>query len=779
VVVLRHLGGAALSRAGTVVTCRAARGRRLALLTILAAARGRPVSRDRIIALLWPEDPTDRARHQLSNTLYILRGALGDDVIQALGDDLILGDAVGSDVADFELAIEAAEWERAVELFGGPLLDGVYVTGSAEFERWLDGERRRLDQLYAMALERLANCGEEAGDFAGAVGWWRRLAAHDPHSGRVALGLMRSLEATGDRAGALRHARIHAELLQQEYDAQPDSDVVSFAERLRLTVPVPPSPPARPSPGTLPPSADDHVQQIPAEAPGPGIAAPAAPQRRRRTAMYSALSAALVLIIAGVVYGVSPLRPAGGRTEHSVAVLPFVNMSAESGADYFSDGLSEQIISALARIPGLRVAARTSSFALRDEKLDVRTIGDTLNVGTVLEGSVRRDGNRLRVTVQLIDARTGYHIWSADYDRELRQVIEVQDEIAREIARALELRLPVAAAPRHRRRTPDLQAYDLYLRALYLRDTFTPEALREAREYLDRATELDPGFASAHALKATVLGPAIYWRHVPREPALAEARDAVARALELDPASSDAHGALGMIKLFFDNDYPASERALRRALELNPNDNLSWHMLANYFSAMGRADDAVAARARGADIDPLNPRLGYMLGTVYTNAGRFPEALAQYQRMIRMQATHPLGLGLGPHPPAGPSLVYLKQGRNADVVDEYLRIATLRGATPRETEDLRASFADGGMPTFWRRWLEFDLRHAGSDPDPVRVATFSALAGDTARALEWLERAAAENNPALVYVFADPMFASVREHPRFRRIVRELNFPAN
>lgn len=772
--VLKQLGSTELRRAGTIITGRAARGRRLALLTILAAARGRPVSRDRIIALLWPEHPGDRARHQLSDTLYILRAALGDDLIEVVGDDLRLNpEAVSSDVAQFEQAVEASAWERAVEVFGGPLLDGVYLAESAEFERWLDGEWRRLDELYALALERLATAAEETGDVAGAVTWWRRLAVHNPHSGHVALGLMRALEATGDRAGAIRHARIHAELLQQDFEAEPDREVVDFAERLRVA-PAAPTPAARPS-RSPPPDAVDAVQQVPPMGHAPGLAAPT---RRWRTALYLALSAVVVPLIAARVLSLPAGPTAAARSQHSVAVMPFVNLSAENGADYFSDGLSEQIISALVRIPGLRVAARTSSFALRDATLDVRAIGDTLNVGTVLEGSVRRDGNRLRVTVQLIDAESGYHLWSADYDRELREVIEVQDEIAREIARALELRLP-AAAQSESRRTPNLQAYDLYLRALYLRDTFTPEALREARDYLDRAIELDPGFASAHALKATVLGPAIYWRHVPRQPALDEARNAVARALELDPTSSDAYGALGMIKLFFDNDYPASERALRRALELNPNDHLSWHMLANYQSAMGGTDDALAARVRAADLDPLNPRLGYMLGTAYARAGRHPEALAQLQRMIKGHASHPLGLGLGPHPPAGPSVVYLAQGRPADAVDDYLRVAVLRGATAQEAADLRAAFAAGGMPAFWRGWLAFDLRHAGNDPDPLRVATFHALAGDTARALEWLERAVAEQNPGLVYVFADPTFAGVRDHTRFRRIVAQLNFPAN
>lgn len=472
-----------------------------------------------------------------------------------------------------------------------------------------------------------------------------------------------------------------------------------------------------------------------------------------------------------------PFAP-GAKAEHSMAVLPFVNMSAEAGTDYFSDGLSEQIISVLSRIPGLRVAARTSSFALRDAKLDMRTIGDTLNVGAVLEGSVRRDGDRLRVTAQLIDAGTGYHIWSGEYDRQMQQVVEVQDEIARDIARALELRLPGGRTQPGRGRTPDLQAYDLYLRALYLRDTFTPEALREARAYLDRAIELDRNFARAYAVKATVLGPTIYWRYAPLEPSLTETRAAIARALELDPAVSEAYAALGMVKLFFDYDFPAAERALMRALELDENDELAWHMLANYYSAMGRPDDAAAARARGADIDPLNPRIGFSLAVAYTKANRLPDALAQFGRMLKLQPTHPIALGLSTDMPAGPSLVYLKQGRNREAVEDYVRIATLRGANASDVDSLRASFERGGLPAFWRSWLAFDLRQAGSSPDPIRVATYHALAGDTAQAIAWLERAGAERNPGLIFVFADPTFASMREHPRFRRVFQHFNFPA-
>jgi hypothetical protein len=287
-----------------------------------------------------------------------------------------------------------------------------------------------------------------------------------------------------------------------------------------------------------------------------------------------------------------------------------------------------------------------------------------------------------------------------------------------------------------------------------------------------------PEFALAHALKATVLGPAMLWRYTPLDAGLAEARAAIARALELDPGLGEAHAALGMIKLFFEFEYPAAERALRRALDLNENDHLAWHMLANYYSAMGRPGEAADARARGAALDPFNPRIGFMLAVAYTDADRFPEALAQYDRMLKLHAMHPIALGLGSMVPAGPARVYLKQGRQREAVEDYVRVAMLRGATahggrqPAHFVRARRACRPSGDS-----WLTFDLRHAGSDPDPVRAATLYALAGDTARSLAWLERAHAERNASLVFVFADPTFASLREQPRFRQIFRQLNFP--
>lgn len=764
---LKLLGSPTLETDAGAMTGRAVQRHRVGLLTLLALAPGRRMSRDKLLGYLWPDRDTENARNLLKVATYVLRAELGDTALLSDGDDLRLNDEIVQvDAVLFEAAVRRTEFARAVELYRGPLLDGFFISDAPEFEQWVQQQRTRLANDFAGALETLAIAAEGSGQIAQAIEWWRRRAAHDPHDTRVAIRLIEALDAGGSRGLALQHAAIHQHILREEFDIEPPVEMIRLVEQLRAQAVSAPEL-----------QTDVVTQDEDAIATSPG-SAPVYPRIRRARTYYRLAAAAIVtILLAGAVYGVSALRSQTGTTARALAVMPFVNMTADGGGDYFSDGLTEQIISVLSRIPDLRVAARTSSFALRDKKLDIRAIADTLDVNVVLEGSVRREGSRLRVTAQLIDAATGYHIWSGDYDREMRQILEVQDEVAEDIAHALALRMPKRAAQSSNRRPPNLEAYDLYLRALYLRDTFTPEALRQARHFLDRATELDPNFALAYAHKATVIGPAIYWRHIPLEPGVSEARTAIKRALEIDPQLGDAYGALGMVELFFEWDLPAAERALRRAVELNPNDHHAWHQLANYHRAMGHPMEAVRARSQAVAIDPLNVRMGVMLAGDNAAAGRVDEAHAQYRRSMRLDPAHPLVLGLGPNAPAGPWVIYWKQGRNDLVLEEYSRIASMRGADARELEILNAAYQRGGMSAFWRSWLEFDLRHAGPNPDPVRVATFYALAGDQEHALEWLDRALAERNAALVYVYADPAFASMQKDARFRRILQQMNFP--
>ena len=764
---LKLLGAPSIDAAGEPITGRAAQGHRLALLALLALGRGRSITRDKLIAMLWPEGRTDRARHQLSDALYIVRTALGEDVVRSTGDELMLNPgAIESDVGTFERLLDEGHLERAVHLYTGPLLDGFHLSDAPEFERWLDAERARLGQRYAAALESLAEASERRGELAVAVGWWRRVSALDPYSGRVALRLMRSLEAGGDRAGALQHARIHATLLRQEFDAEPDPDVTAFAERLRVE---PPDRTVAEPVATRPPQSSAH-RDVRQAASGEAVA------RKRMPRRYAAAAAALLLVLAVFgVYRALGARLAAAPVARSVGVLPFVNMSPDPENAYFSDGLTEQIIGVLSNIDGLRVAARTSSFALRDSKLDVRAIGDTLGVAAVLEGSVRKDGRRLRVTAQLIDASTGYHVWSNEYDRELEDVFAVQEEIARAIADALDLRLARGAQATLAPRIADLEAYDLYLRGLYLRNSLRPDGLRQATEYFDRAITLEPGFALAHAAKASIVAPQIYFGYIPREEGVREMRALTDRALELDPVLGEAHVALGILRLFFEWDWEGAERALRRAVELNPSDAHAYHHLGNYFNAMGRFREALHPRERSAALDPLNARSRYSLARTYSIVGDYDSAIAEYGRAQQLDPLHPLALGRGPQLPFGVAEVRLSQGRNAEAVEEYLKIARLRDASPSELDAMRRAFAASGMTGFWREWLKMDLRQSEGAPDPLRIALTWAKIGDTAQTVHWLERAYGERNPGLTYLWA--AIENLRSHPRVARILREMRFP--
>jgi serine/threonine-protein kinase len=399
-------------------------------------------------------------------------------------------------------------------------------------------------------------------------------------------------------------------------------------------------------------------------------------------------------------------------------------------------------------------------------------------VAAVLEGSVRKDGNALRVTAQLIDATTGYHIWSAEYDRELRDVFAVQDEIARAIAGALELRLASGGTGHAAQPQPQFAAYDLYLRGLYQRNTLNGDAMRLAIAYFDSAIAREPTFALAYAAKASVLAPLILFNHLPPEDGIRDMREATMRALALDSTIGEAHAALGIVRLFWDWEWDEAERALLRAVELNPNDAHAWHHLANHHRAVGRLEEAIAVRNRAVQLDPVNARTIIVLGSELLTAGHSDSALAVFRRGQQLDPSHTLFLGsTGPWLPTGAGEVFLWQGRDAEAVEQYLKVATLRGASSGTVDSLRQAFADSGSTGFWRRWLEMDIRQSGGNPDPLRIAKLWGRAGDTNRSLEWLERAYAERNPGLTFLQVDPAFASLRSHPRMQRILAEMKFP--
>ena len=773
-------GGLMVTGGSAPLTGAATQRKTLLLLAVLAAAGPQGVGRERLLGMFWPDSDTERARNALKQAIHALRRDLRDgESIVGVATLRLNPDSITSDVGEFEEAIARGELERAVALYRGPFLDGLWLDGAPEFERWLERERARFAHLHATALERLAVGAAGAGDRAAAVDWWKRLAASDPLSSRVAVGLMKALVAAGEPEAALQHARVHEQLVRQELETPPDSAVAATVDAVRRGLRSASHPAVDAAPSIDPRPADAAPPPAPASASPPPPAAPSRAPRLtgRRLAGALAVVVALALAAAGaprLARVVGTPRDSPVAAPRSVAVLPFVDMSADRESAYVGDGLSAELIAALGRIDGLRVAARTSSFALRDARLDVRTIGDTLGVASVVEGSVRRDGGRLRVTAQLVDAATGYRLWSAEYDRASKDLFEVQDEIAGAIAGALRLTLvdrraaPVAARP------ANSEAYDLYLRGTYLRNRLTRAEIEKAIAYYDRAIALDSTYALAYAGKASAMGPLVYFRLAPREPGLTQMRAAARRALALDETLGEAHVALGIIHFFYEWDWPAARREFTRATELNPGDQHAFHMLANYLRATGRVEEAIAARRRALELDPLNARTAISLGRDYMAAGQYDQAAESFRRGIDIDPRTPLVLGLGPGLPSGMGEVYERRGQLDAAVAEYVQVAERRGVPPEERRALRAAYAAGGMRAFWRRWLAFEERVADGRPRALRVAAVWARIGDVAQSVPWLERAYAERDPGLVYLGVDPEWEAARRDPRVQAILRRM-----
>lgn len=360
---LKLLGGALIEGPTGPMSGRIAQRRRLALLACVAASRGRPVSRDKLMALLWPEADPERARHLLSDSVYLIRKELGDAAVATAGADVRLDHRlVSSDVAEFEQALLEGRLEEAAVLYGGPFLDGFHIDDAPEFEHWLDAERERLARSCARLLETLAQERESAGDFAGAAEWWRRLAAHEPASGRVALRVMRALDAAGDRAGAIQHARTHTSLLREHFDIDADAEVTTLADRLRTGdiprsspaphgTPVPRTRALAPTPETLQPHSTNAVAADAASVDGRDASAPAPPPRpprsQRRAQPMVLLSMVGVVAILVIVWLLT--RPTGRD----------VILVADAARDtVLGDFVTERLRQVLARSPQLSVMAR-------------------------------------------------------------------------------------------------------------------------------------------------------------------------------------------------------------------------------------------------------------------------------------------------------------------------------------------------------------------------------------------------------------------------------------
>jgi TolB-like protein/Tfp pilus assembly protein PilF len=513
----------------------------------------------------------------------------------------------------------------------------------------------------------------------------------------------------------------------------------------------------------------DSVRARPAARPPRSRAAPAGPALKRRAGLL--LVAMLALGIGAMLvktYGPQPgdilaRMPGDGAAatavaaDQSIAVLPFVNRSSDAEQEYFSDGISEELLNLLAKIPELRVISRSSAFSFKGKDIAIPEIARQLNVAHILEGSVRRSGNMLRITAQLIDARSDTQLWSETWDRPLDDIFTIQDEIAATVVEQLKVTL-LGEVP-HAQET-DPEAYALFLQARYLGRQITAEAFAQSNALYQQALAIDPDYAAAWDGLARNYARQVGNGLLSFEEGSALAREAAEKAFAIDPDSAPAHALLGWITMLFDKDLAQAARHIERALQLAPADLAIIRNAARLLHALGRLDEAIVLEEHAIAQDPVDPIGHANLGTNYLLAGRWDDAIAALETALRLSPGY-----IGAHYWIGTALLFKGEPEAALAAfaresDEEYRV---KGAA-------LASFALGRETEYQARLDE--LIERWGDQWPSEVAHVYAWTGETDRAFEWLARSAAEEDGA--FDPKHPMLWPLKNDPRWLPLLESL-----
>jgi len=632
----------------------------------------------------------------------------------------------------------------AVATYAGPLLDGFFLGDAPEFEQWLDRERDRLAAAHQTSIEALADSAQRAGDHATAVELWKRRATHDPYDSRIAAQLIQAMDAAGNRAGALQHASLHERMLREEFGIAAPREITALVERLK-------SQPAAVAAAVPAAVAAAVAAAVPAAV---GTASPNTHRNRWRPL----LAIAAVVLIAAAAWRFRP----SGDTDRSIAVLPFVELSGAADSSWFADGLTEEVIAGLSEVPGLTVISRTSAMHYKDTKLPLRQIAEELRVAHVLEGSVRRSGTRVRITAQLIQASSDKHLWAQSFDEELRDILSVQEQIARRVVQALEVELGDRGnTTLVRARTSDPEAYELYRRARYLWNTRSREGHQRAAELYRQAIARDSSFADAWAGLANTYLTSIQVNVnvLPPEEAYRLARFAVERALALDDKSADAHATYG-IAMHWQHNWRASERALKRALQLNPNHSSAHTWYGLLLSGMGRPDEALREHRRATELDPFSVTALSNYGWACYLSRDYACAIEQLTRTTDLGGTYGLGRGY-----QRLALTYVQLGRLDDALAAVRKAIESSPERPDYIADLAYVHARRGE----RAPAVEAVRRAATQPfEPFSIGRAWVALGNADSAFAWLEKSnwqwshrADRREPALDPIRSDPRFAAM------------------
>jgi eukaryotic-like serine/threonine-protein kinase len=467
--------------------------------------------------------------------------------------------------------------------------------------------------------------------------------------------------------------------------------------------------------------------------------------------------------------GTVPAFAVAPRPHASVAVLPFVNLNAEPDSEYFSDGLTEELIHALSRLPGLQVVSRTSAFEFKGKAQDVRRIGEQLKVSAVVEGSVRKLGDRLRVSTQLVNVNDGYCLWSQRFDCKMTDIFDVQDEMAKTIANLLKVELgSKARSGLVKRYTQDLEAYDLYLRGRFQWNKRSGEGFQKALEYFERALTLDPDYAPAHTGIADYYISVASWGLVPPMEAWPKAKEAVSKALAADETLPEAHASMGVIRMWSEWDWKEAEREYLRAIELNPGQPLP-HVHYNLLLVQtGRSEEAEEQVRLALASDPLSVPATMYLAGVFHYRREYDRSLEQARRALDLDCND-----IEAHVVL--ALNYEQKGEFAKAIAEHQKAHELSGYNPLILGPLASCYGLAGDKEKALALLE-ELNNAAEQGyvPPISWAMLYLGIGDKEKALEWLEKAAEVRDVLLCYLKVGPIYDSIRSDPRYEALLLRM-----
>ena len=463
-------------------------------------------------------------------------------------------------------------------------------------------------------------------------------------------------------------------------------------------------------------------------------------------------------------------------SDKSIAILPFVNMSADPENEYFSDGISEEILNSLTHVEGIRVTARTSSFSFKGKNEDVREIGNKLGVSNVLEGTVRRAGKKIRINVQLISAVDGYQIWSEAYDSELEDIFQVQDEIACKIVNRLKVNFAVneKTEPVIKPSTENIEAYNLYLKGRYYWNKSNPEDILRAIKTFEEAIQLDPNFALPYCALSYCYSFMGSSGLMPPAEAYPKAKDCTLKAIELDPNHAESHLSLATIKFYHNWDFEGAEASLKKAADLGLNSSLFNQVQGWFLIAIGNFEKAIEKIQQALALDPLSLPLMSTLGDAYSFAGRFEEGLAQYNKLIELEPNFRRGF-------EGRGMIYLAMGENEKAVKDFEQYHKLVGHPLKGLSSLGHAYAAAGQTEKALEVVEKLKLREQNEPGVLLHMDYAFLYSGMKQfdlAFDYLNKTYDQRMGiaclGMIFCIRYPMLNELKSDPRFKELTQKM-----